>query len=56
MTCGNPIKYKIQNVYRNWLNVFLIKRLLNNDQMESLQFNILNFSDREVEKILFFHY
>ena len=36
MTCGNPIKYKIQNILGVWFDMFSIKGKLTNDQMECM--------------------
>ena len=56
MTCEKPIEHKIKNVFGNWLNVFSIERKLTNDQMESMQFGIYDYSDRKVKEIPFLHY
>ena len=26
MTCGNPIKHKLQNVFDNWIDMFSVKK------------------------------
>ena len=56
MTCGNPIKHKIKNVFNNWFDMLSIKRKLTDDQLECMQFGICNYSPRQVEEVPFFHY
>ena len=56
MTCGNPIKHKIQNVFGNLLDMLSIERKLTDDQLECMQFSICHYSPRQVEEIPFFHY
>ena len=56
MTCGNPIKHKIQNLVDSWLEIFSIDRKLNDDQMECMQFGICDYAPRQVEEVPFFHY
>ena len=34
MTCGNPIKHKLQKVVENWLDMFSVERKLSDHQME----------------------
>ena len=33
MTYGNPIKHKIQHIYRSWFDIFSIEIKLTDDQM-----------------------
>ena len=54
MTCVNPIKNKIQNIFSNWFNMFSIKRKLTDDQMESIQISIFDYFPRIVEEDPFF--
>ena len=56
MTCGNPIKHKIKNVFGNWFDILSIERKLTDDQLECMQFGICNYSPRQVEEVPFFHY
>ena len=56
MTCGNPIKHKIQNVFGNLLDMLSIERKLTDDQLECMQFGICDYSPRQVEKVPFFDY
>ena len=56
MTCGNPIKHKIQNIFKNWFGLLSIKRELTDDQFECMQFGIYYYSPRQVEEVPFFHY
>ena len=34
MTCGNPIKHKLQKIVDKWLDMFSVERKLSDDQME----------------------
>ena len=56
MTCGNPVKHKLQKVVDNWLNMLSVERELSDDQMECMQFGICDYSPRQVEEVPFFHY
>ena len=56
MTCINPIKNKIENVFSNWFNIFSIERKLTDHQMECMQFGICDYTPRQVEEVPFFHY
>ena len=56
MTCGNPIKHKIKNVFGNWFYILSIERKLTDDQLECMQFGICKYSPRKVEEVPFFHY
>ena len=56
MTCGNPIKHKIQNLVDSWLYLLSIDRKLTDDQMECMQFGICDYAPRKVEEVPFFHY
>ena len=38
MTCGNPIKHKLQKAVDNWLDMFSVERKLSDEQMECMQF------------------
>ena len=56
MTCGNPIKDKLQKVVDNCLNMYLVERKLSDEQMECMQFGICDYALRQVEEVPFFHY
>ena len=56
MTCGNPIKHKLQKVVNNWIGMFDGEKKLSDDQMECMQFGICDYSPRQVEEVPFFHY
>ena len=56
MTCGNPIKHKIQNIFVNWSNKLSIEGKLNDAQMECMQFGICDYAPKQVEEVPFFHY
>ena len=56
MTCGNPIKYKLQKVLDTWIDIFSFERKLSDEQMECMQFGICDYSPIQVEEVAFFHY
>ena len=56
MTCGNPIKHKLQKVFDNWLDMFSDEKTLSDAQMECMQFGICDYAPRKVEEVPFFHY
>ena len=56
MTYGNLIKNKIQQVFSNLFDSLSIERNLTDAQMEFMQFEICDYSPRQVEKVPFFHY
>ena len=56
MTCGNPIKHKIQNLIYSWGDIFSVERKLTDSQMECMQFGICDYLPRKVEEVPFFHY
>ena len=54
MTCGNPIKHKLQKVVDNWLDMFSAERKLSDEQMECMHFGICDYAPRQVEEVPFF--
>ena len=56
MTCGNPIKHKLQKELYSWLNLLSFERKLSDDQMECMQFGICDYVPKEVKEVPFFHY
>ena len=56
MTCGNPVKHKLQKAIDNWLDMFSVERKLSDEQMECMQFGICDYALRQVEEVPFFHY
>ncbi len=56
MTCGNPIKHKLQKVVDNWLDMFSVERKPSDKQMECMQFGICDHAPRQVEEVPFLHY
>ena len=56
MTCGNPVKHKLQKVIDHWLDMFSVERKLSDEQMECMQFGIRDYAPRQVEEVPFFHY
>ena len=56
MTCGNPIKHKIQKVFDNIIDMFSVEEKINDEQMECMQFGICKFTSKQVEEIPYFHF
>ena len=56
MTCGNPFKHKMQKVVGNFLYIFSVKKKINDEQMECMQFGICNYAPKKYEEITYFHY
>ena len=56
MTCGNPIKDKLQKAFYYLIDIFSVERKLSDDQMECMQFGICDYAPRQVEEVPFFHY
>jgi len=56
MTCGNPVKHKLQKAIDNWLDMFSVERKLSDEQMECMQFGICDYAPRQVDEVPFFHY
>ena len=54
MTCGNPIKHKLQRVVDNWLDMFSVERKLSDEQMECMQFGICDYAQDKLRKCPFF--
>ena len=49
MTCENPIKHKIQNIFRIWFDMFSIEGKLTDEQMECMQLGIGAYALRVVQ-------
>ena len=39
MTCGNPVKHKLQKVIDHWLDMFSVERKLSDEQKKIIFFN-----------------
>ena len=46
MTCGNPTRHKIKNLFSNWLDNLSIETKLTDNQLECLQFGICDYSPK----------
>ena len=53
MTCGNPIKHKLQKAFDNWLDMFSVERKPSDDQMECMQFGICDYAPSKVQQVPF---
>ena len=56
MTCGNPIKHKLQNAFNSFIDAISFERKLSDDQIECRQFGICDYSPKQVEEVPFFNY
>ena len=56
MTCGNPLKHKIQKLLDNFFDIFLVEKKTTDEQMECMQFGICDYSPKQVEEIPYFHF
>ena len=56
MTCGNPLKHKIQKVVGNFHGIFSVDKKVNEEQMECMQFGICDYDQKQVEEIPYFHF
>ena len=54
MTCGNPIKHKIQNIFGGWFDMLSNESRLTDDQMECMQFGIVIMLQDKLRKSPFF--
>ena len=55
MTCGNPFKHKIQKVFGNFLDMFSVEKITD-EQMECMQFGICDYAPKKYEEIPYFHF
>ena len=56
MTYGNPFKNMFQNALNSFIDMISFERKLSDDQMECMQFGICEYSPKQVEEVVFFHY
>ena len=56
MTCGNPIKHKLQNAFNFFIDLISFQRKLSDDQIECMQFGICNYSSKQLDEAPFFYY
>ena len=54
MTCGNPIKHKLQNAFKFFIEPISFERKLSDDQMECIQFEICDYAPKLIEEVPFF--
>ena len=55
MTCGNPFKHKIQEFFDNFLDMFSVEEITD-EQMECMQFGICHNTPKQLEEIPYFHF
>ena len=51
MTCGNPIKHKLQNAFKFFIEAISFERKLSDDQMECMQFGICEKAPKQLEEL-----
>ena len=56
MTCGNPLKHKIQKAIVNFLDIFSVEEKITDEQMECMQFGICDNTSKQLEEIPYFHF
>jgi len=56
MSCGNPIKHKIQKIIDSWLDMFKFESELTDQKMECMQFGICDYDRKKYEEIPYFHF
>ena len=56
MTCGNPVRHELQNVFNWFIEVISFERKLSDKQMECMQFGICDYAPKQIEEVPFFHY
>ncbi len=56
MTCGNPLKHKIQKLVGNFLHMFSVGKKTTDEQMECMQFGICDYAPKQVEEIPYLHF
>ena len=60
MSCGKPYKHMLQNAVNSFRDVFTAiesnSRVLNNEQMECMQFGICSSVSNPAKEIPYFHY
>ena len=56
MSCGNPLKHKIQKVIVNFLDMFSFDKKTTDEEMECMQFGICDYAPKQVEEIPYFHF
>ena len=56
MSCGSPLKHKIQKVVGVFLDNFSGKRKPTDEEMECMQFGICDYALKQVKEIPYFHF
>ena len=56
MSCGNPLKHKIQKAIVNFLDMFSFDKKTTDEEMECMQFGICDYAPKQVEEIPYFHF
>ena len=56
MTCGNPIRHKLQNAFNFFIEAISFERKLSDDQMERMQFGICDYAPKQIEEVTFFRF
>ena len=56
MTCGNPFKHKIQELFDNFFEMLSIEEKITDKQMECMQFGICDYNPKQSEEIPYYHF
>ena len=56
MSCGSPLKHKIQTVLDLFLDNFSVERKPTDEEMECMQFGICDYALKQVKEIPYFHF
>ena len=56
MTCGNPFKNKILELFYNCIDMFSVEEKITDEQMECMQFGICDYAPKQIKEIPYFHF
>ena len=56
MSCGNPYKHLIKNVFKSLIDTLSSKNSLSDEKLECMQFGICDYRPEQAEEVPFFHY
>ena len=56
MTCGNPFKNKILELFYNCIDMFSVEEKITDEQMECMQFGICDYAPKQLKDIHYFHF
>ena len=56
MTCGNPFKNKIKELFYSYIDMFLVEEKITDEKMECMQFGICDYAPKQIKEIPYFHF